>query len=80
MLAKATILYFFISYTYLTTASRRDGYSPPLYEWSTVIAVSGVMVIDIFTGLCATAWTWWHAFAVFFGIVVVWLFTVCFLH
>jgi len=34
------------------------------------------MVVDIFTGMDASAWTWWLVFAVFVGIVLVWAFTV----
>jgi hypothetical protein len=42
------------------------------------MAISGVLTVDLFAGLSATAWTWWMAFGVFFGIVVVWVFTVSF--
>ncbi len=40
------------------------------------MAVSGVMVANIFTGMATAAWTWWLAFSVSFGIVLVWGFTV----
>ncbi|KAF9021969.1 hypothetical protein BDP27DRAFT_1353585 [Rhodocollybia butyracea] len=60
---------------YQSTSARKDGYSIDLYEWSTVTAVSGVLVVDIFTGMCASAWTWWLVFLVFIGILAVWAFT-----
>ncbi|KAJ3822147.1 phospholipid-translocating ATPase [Lentinula raphanica] len=72
---QSVIIYFFLMYTYETTSARHDGYSVDQYEWSTVAAVSGVLVADIFTGLSASAWTWWLVFAVFIGIVIVWAFT-----
>ncbi|KAJ4466566.1 hypothetical protein C8R41DRAFT_803316 [Lentinula lateritia] len=72
---QSVIIYFFIMFAYETTSARHDGYSVDQYEWSTVTAVSGVLVADIFTGMCASAWTWWLVFFVFIGIVVVWAFT-----
>lgn len=39
------------------------------------MAVVGVMIADIFTGFAATVWTAWHVFAVFLGIIIVWIFT-----
>ncbi|KAJ4478456.1 phospholipid-translocating ATPase [Lentinula aciculospora] len=72
---QSVIIYFFIMFTYETISARHDGYSVDQYEWSTVTAVSGVLVSDIFTGMCASAWTWWLVFFVFIGIVVVWAFT-----
>ncbi|KAF5373624.1 hypothetical protein D9758_000973 [Tetrapyrgos nigripes] len=72
---QSVILYFFVMYTYTTTSSRTDGYDVYLYEWSTTSAVAAVMVADIFTGMTATAWTWWLVFAVFIGIAIVWAYT-----
>lgn len=74
--AQSAIVYFLVMYTYNSSSARKDGYSVDLYEWSTVMAVSGVLIADIFTGMCASAWTWWLVFFVFIGIVVVWAFTV----
>ncbi|KAK7467656.1 hypothetical protein VKT23_004709 [Stygiomarasmius scandens] len=74
-LYQSVILYFFIMYTYTTTSARSDGYDVGLYEWSTTSAVAAVMVADIFTGMTATAWTWWLVFAVFIGVVIVWAYT-----
>ncbi|KAK0496761.1 phospholipid-translocating ATPase [Armillaria luteobubalina] len=75
-LYQSVIIYFLITYGYLSPTSRSDGYDLHLYEYSTTMAVSGVMVANIFTGMAASAWTWWLAFAVSFGIALVWGFTV----
>lgn len=40
------------------------------------MAISAVLVANIYTGFTATAWTWWIFFAVFVGIIVQWVFTV----
>ena len=40
------------------------------------MALSATLVVDIFTGLDATAWTFFIFLPVFFGIVVQWVFTV----
>lgn len=40
------------------------------------MAVAAVMVANMYTGFNATAWSGWIFFAVFFGIIVVWVFTV----
>lgn len=40
------------------------------------MAISAVMVANIYTGFNATAWTGWIFFAVFLGIVIVWVFSV----
>ncbi|ESK96526.1 phospholipid-translocating atpase [Moniliophthora roreri MCA 2997] len=72
---QSVIIYFFAMYTYITTSARSDGYDVSVYEWSTTAAVTAVMVADIFTGMAASAWTWWLVFFVFIGIVIVWLYT-----
>ena len=46
------------------------------FIWQTM-AISSVLVVDLYTGFTATVWTWWLAFAVAFGLVVQWAFTVC---
>lgn len=40
------------------------------------MAISAVMVANLYTGFNATAWTGWLFFAVFLGIVIIWIFTV----
>lgn len=40
------------------------------------MAISGVMVVNIFAAMTSSAWTLWLAFTIIFGIVVVWVFTV----
>jgi len=39
------------------------------------MALSAVMVANMYTGFNATAWSGWIFFAVFLGIVIVWVFT-----
>lgn len=40
------------------------------------MAIAAVMVADLYTGFSATAWSGWIFFAVYLGIVIVWVFTV----
>jgi len=42
------------------------------------MALSAVLVADLFTGFSATVWTAWLFFFVVIGIIVQWVFTVCF--
>ncbi|KAH8827405.1 phospholipid-translocating P-type ATPase [Flagelloscypha sp. PMI_526] len=72
---QSTIVYFFIMYTYVSVTSRSDGYDIDQTEFSTTIAVSAVMIADLFTGFAATVWTGWHFFAVSLGIIICWIFT-----
>ncbi|KAL0571364.1 hypothetical protein V5O48_010602 [Marasmius crinis-equi] len=74
-LYQSVILFFFILYAYTTASSRTDGYDVSFYEWSTTSAVAAVMTADIYTGLTATAWTWWLVFFVFIGVAIVWAYT-----
>ncbi|PPQ99092.1 hypothetical protein CVT24_009358 [Panaeolus cyanescens] len=75
-LYQSAIIYFLIFYTYVSTTSRKDGYDIYQYEFSTTMALAGVLVANLFTGFNATAWTYWLLFAVTIGIIVQWVFTV----
>ncbi|KAJ7095309.1 phospholipid-translocating ATPase [Mycena belliarum] len=75
-LYQSVIIYFFIHFTYQSPTSRSDGYDTYLNEFSTTMAISAVMVANVFTGLMATAWTFWIFFALAFGTLVLWGFTV----
>ncbi|GLB34572.1 putative cation transport ATPase (P-type) (TC 3.A.3) family, type IV subfamily protein [Lyophyllum shimeji] len=76
-LYQSVIIFFLILYAYFpSTTSRWDGYAINLQEFSTTMAVVSVMVANIFTGFSATAWNAWVFFAVFIGIIIVWLFTI----
>ncbi|RDB22221.1 putative phospholipid-transporting ATPase C24B11.12c [Hypsizygus marmoreus] len=75
-LFQSVIIFFLIVYAYKSPTARKDGYDVHLTEFSTTMAIAGVMVADIFTGLSATAWTAWLFFAVFIGIFIVWMFTI----
>jgi phospholipid-translocating ATPase len=68
-------LYFIITYTYFTTTTRPDGYGIQLYEYSTTMVFSAVIVVSLFNGLNTNVWTGWVFFAVFLGIVLLLLFT-----
>ncbi|KAF9053140.1 phospholipid-translocating ATPase [Panaeolus papilionaceus] len=73
---QSAIIFFFIFYTYDSTTSRKDGYDIYQYEFSTTMALAGVLVANMFTGFTATAWTYWLLFAVTIGIIVQWVFTI----
>ncbi|KAF8801609.1 phospholipid-translocating P-type ATPase [Phlegmacium glaucopus] len=75
-IVQSAIIYFLIHFTYVSTTTRKDGYDAYLYEFSTTMALSAVLVANIFAGFNSTAWTAWLFFAVFIGILVQWLFTV----
>ncbi|KAG2138285.1 hypothetical protein DEU56DRAFT_886925 [Suillus clintonianus] len=68
-------IYFIITYTYLTTTTRTDGYGIALYEYSTTMVFATVIVVSLFNGLNTNVWTAWVFFAVFIGIIILWLFT-----
>jgi phospholipid-translocating ATPase len=68
-------LYFIITYTYFTTTTRTDGYSIALYEYSTTMVFATVIAVSLFNGLNTNVWTAWVFFAVFIGIIILWLFT-----
>ncbi|KAF5369162.1 hypothetical protein D9615_009965 [Tricholomella constricta] len=76
-LYQSVIIYFLILYAYNPSpTSRKDGYDINGSEFSTTMAIVAVMVANIFTGFSATAWNAWVFFAVFIGILIVWLFTI----
>lgn len=69
-------IYFIITYTYYTTTTRSDGYGIALYEYSTTMVFATVIAVSLFNGLNTNVWTAWVFFAIFIGIVILWLFTV----
>ncbi|KAJ3576870.1 hypothetical protein NP233_g101 [Leucocoprinus birnbaumii] len=74
-LVQSVIIFFFILYTYITLTSRADGFDIVQSEFSTTMAITAVMVANMYTGFSATAWSGWIFFAVFIGIIIVWVFT-----
>ncbi|KAF8195975.1 phospholipid-translocating ATPase [Mycena galopus ATCC 62051] len=74
-LYQSVIIFFFLMFTYHSTTSRTDGYDGYINEMSTTMAISAVMVANLYTGLMATAWTFWMFFALFFSMAVIWGFT-----
>ncbi|KAG6810123.1 hypothetical protein H0H92_013221 [Tricholoma furcatifolium] len=76
-LPQSVVVFFIILYAYYPSpTSRKDGYDIYLQEFSTTMAVVAVMIADIYTGFNSFAWSAWIFFAVFVGILVVWLFTI----
>lgn len=39
------------------------------------MVISSVMVVNAFHGLCTAAWTGWVWFAVWIGVVLIWIYT-----
>ncbi|SCZ97715.1 BZ3500_MvSof-1268-A1-R1_Chr4-3g07400 [Microbotryum saponariae] len=72
---QSAVIYFFLAYAYDTTTARRDGYDIQMYEFSTVMAISAVIAANLYNGLNTKAWTWWVAFSVFLGPVLILLYT-----
>ncbi|KAJ6526292.1 phospholipid-translocating ATPase [Mycena vulgaris] len=72
---QSTIIFFLIKYTYETTTSRTDGYSVYQHEFSTTMVIAAVLSVNLFNGLNTRVWTGWVFFAVFLGIVLVWVYT-----
>ncbi|KAJ7276325.1 phospholipid-translocating ATPase [Mycena haematopus] len=68
---QSVIIYFFIMFTYESPTSRKDGWDMYINEMSTTMALSAVMVANMYTGLMASAWTFWVFFALFFSVAVV---------
>ncbi|KAG6335478.1 hypothetical protein ID866_3606 [Astraeus odoratus] len=73
---QSVVLYFIITYAYLTTTARSDGYDIDQVEYSTTVVFASVATACLFNGLDTNVWTAWVFFAVFVGIVLLWLFTV----
>ncbi|KAG5643214.1 hypothetical protein DXG03_001334 [Asterophora parasitica] len=72
---QSAIIFFLILYTYLTVSSRTDGWQVSLYEFSTVMVFSAVIVANLFNGLNTNVWTGWVFFAVFIGIALLLVYT-----
>ncbi|KDQ06150.1 hypothetical protein BOTBODRAFT_39791 [Botryobasidium botryosum FD-172 SS1] len=72
---QSAVVFFFVFYTYATTTPRKDGWEIGMYEFSTVMVMSAVMAVNAFNGLNTHAWTGWVWFSVFFGVVLIWLYT-----
>ncbi|KAG7448365.1 phospholipid-translocating P-type ATPase [Guyanagaster necrorhizus] len=73
---QSAIIFFIILYGYFSPTSRTDGYDQHLQEFSTTMVFSAVIVANLFNGLNTNVWTGWVFFAVFIGIILLWLYTV----
>ncbi|KAK0464027.1 phospholipid-translocating ATPase [Armillaria novae-zelandiae] len=65
---QSIIIFFFILYGYFSPTSRDP-------EFSTTMALSAVVTINLFIGMNTNVWTGWVFFAVLIGIIIIWLFT-----
>ncbi|KAJ7507724.1 phospholipid-translocating ATPase [Mycena galericulata] len=74
-LYQSVVIYFFTHFTYQSPTSRKDGYDMYINEFSTTMAIAGVMVVNMYTGMMTTAWTFWIFFALAFSLGVTWGFT-----
>jgi len=72
---QSAVVFFLLLYSYKTTTARHDGYDVYMYEFSTTMVISAVMVVNAFHGLCTSAWTGWVWFAVTIGVILVWIYT-----
>ncbi|KAJ7811640.1 phospholipid-translocating ATPase [Mycena olivaceomarginata] len=72
---QSAVIFFFIRYAYNTPTSRSDGYAVYQYEFSTTMVVAAVLTANLYNGLNTNVWTGWVFFAVFLGIVLVWVYT-----
>ncbi|KAK0212024.1 phospholipid-translocating ATPase [Armillaria fumosa] len=67
---QSVIIFFFILYGYFSPTSRDP-------EFSIIMVLSAVIVINLFIGMNTNVWTGWVFFAVLIGIILVWLYTAC---
>jgi len=72
---QSAVVFFLIAFTYMTTTTRPDGFAIPQYEFAMTMTFSAIWVANLFNGLNTSVWTWWVFFAVFLGIVLVYLYT-----
>jgi len=59
---QSVVIFFFVTYTYVSTASRTDGWGIANTESSTTMVIATVMVVNAFNGLNTYAWTGWVFF------------------
>jgi len=72
---QSVVIFFLMTYTYITTTARSDGYDVAQYEYTTTMVFAAVTTACLFNGLNTNVWTGWVFFAVFIGILLLWLFT-----
>uniref|UniRef100_A0A0W0FFE3 Phospholipid-transporting ATPase n=1 Tax=Moniliophthora roreri TaxID=221103 RepID=A0A0W0FFE3_MONRR len=72
---QSVVIFFFIRYAYGAPTMRTDGYSQNLIEMSTPMVFAAVTVANLFNGLNTAVWTGWVFFAVFIGIILIWVYT-----
>lgn len=71
---QSAVIYFIIQYSYVETSSSDSGYGIDLWEWSTVVAIAGVLIANVFVGMDARAWNWWIFGTVWVGPFLIFIF------
>ncbi|KAF8315252.1 phospholipid-translocating ATPase, partial [Clavulina sp. PMI_390] len=74
-LYQSAVVFFVLLYSYITTTTRKDGYDVFMFEFSTTMVISAVMVVNAFHGISTSAWTGWIWFAVSIGVILIWAYT-----
>ncbi|THH28398.1 hypothetical protein EUX98_g5794 [Antrodiella citrinella] len=74
-LYQATVIFFFLLYTYFTNTTRTDGYNTYIYEGSTTMAIAAAMVATLFVGINISTWTSWVFWALGIEIAFIWVYT-----
>ncbi|KAK7034698.1 hypothetical protein VNI00_012105 [Paramarasmius palmivorus] len=72
---QSVVIFFFINYAYRAPTLRTDGYSQNLIEMSTPMVFAAATVANLFNGMNTSVWTSWVFFAVFIGIILIWVYT-----
>ncbi|KII88208.1 hypothetical protein PLICRDRAFT_175835 [Plicaturopsis crispa FD-325 SS-3] len=73
---QSAVIFFVILYGYFSPTARADGWDVGLFEFSTTMVLAAVFAANFTNGLNTHVWTGWVFFAVFIGILLIWLFTV----
>jgi len=72
---QGSVCFFLIMFAYDSTSARTDGLDVSMIEASTVVIVAIIIVCNLFHGLDQTIWNWWLFAFVFFGPVLIMLYT-----
>ncbi|KAI0683336.1 phospholipid-translocating P-type ATPase, partial [Cytidiella melzeri] len=72
---QSAVIFFFLLYGYFSPTPRTDGYDTQLYDFSTTMAISAVMVVTLFVGVNISTWTRGVFIALAIEIVLIWAYT-----
>jgi Phospholipid-translocating P-type ATPase C-terminal len=76
ILLQSFIVFFIILYGYFSPSARKDGFDVARVEFGTTMAISAAIASNLFNGLTIRFWTAWVFFAVFIGIILIFVYTV----